>query len=127
MTTPNGEEAAGNISNDLFGSQNPPSLPIYSSFEELLTYFELNGKGSYYERENGLKPRHYKGVKHSEDFGTITYVTDDARIALIWAFGCRAGWFYVYPSDAQFMYFLKQAPDHIRRVLENNNKGYKLK
>lgn len=109
------------------GSQNPrPSLPIFESFEEIVSYFDKTRKGTYYERKHGLTPRCYFGKKHGGDFGTITYTTDDGRVGLIWAFGCRAGWFYLYPSDDQLMYFLKQAPDHIRRVLTNNKKEYKL-
>lgn len=121
-------EGSGDGLRILEGSQNDirPSLPIFSTFEEVVSYFDMNRLGSYYERQNGLTPRCYYGKKHGEDFGTITYVTEDGRVGLIWAFGCRAGWFYLYPSDAQLMYFLKQAPDHIRRVLTNNKKEYKI-
>lgn len=129
MTTPLGEEARGLTSNDVpnDNSQNRPALPIFSTFEEIVSYFDIGRKGTYYERKHGLTPRCYYGKKQTKDFGTISYVTDDGRVGLIWAFACRAGWFYLYPSDAQFMYFLKQAPKHITAVLTNNNKEYKLK
>ena len=122
------KEETGRVTSKNVGSENKPrpSLPIFNDFEELFTYLEMQKLGSYYERKNGLTPRCFYGVKQTEDFGTITYVTNDGRVALIWAFGTRAGWFYIYPTSEQIDYFYKEGRQHIVNVLTNNNKEYKL-
>lgn len=121
-------EGTGRQTSNNNGSQNVsrPALPIFDDFEQLFTYLKEQALGSYYERKHNLTPRCFHGIKQTEDFGTITYVTDDGRTALIWAFGTRAGWFYIYPSSEQFDYFYNKAPVHIAAILTSNKKEYKL-
>lgn len=104
---------------------------LFPTFEAVVDYLDEQRKGSYYEQRHGLTPRCFFGRKWSEEFGTISYVTDDGRVALLWAFqlGNRnaQGWFYIYPSDPTLMYFLKKCPEHIEAVLTNNSKAYKIR
>ena len=51
-------------------------MKTYQTFNELVEFFESH-PGSFYERKKGLTPRCAHGHLWGDDFGTITYVTDD--------------------------------------------------
>lgn len=95
---------------------------IFESFEALIDYLAKT-PGSYYERDKGLVKRHVYGKKISPSFGNITYVTDDGRVALIWAFKKKGiGWFFVYPDDGTLIYFRDYCAGDINAILENNTR-----
>ena len=94
----------------------------FSSFEDIIEHLTKT-EGSLYERKKKLARRHIKGKKHTVDFGTITYVTDDGRIGLLWAFQTKGTrWIFIYPSKETIEYFRDQAPKHIKAILENNKR-----
>ncbi|RLC36018.1 hypothetical protein DRH27_05895 [Candidatus Falkowbacteria bacterium] len=103
---------------------------MFSSFEELLETITAERKGSVYEQEHGLIPRCFKGELQGDGIGTITYVTSDGRVALLWAFrlgnSLNSKWVYLYPTAAQFEFFYTNAREHIKAVLEHNDKQEKV-
>lgn len=96
---------------------------VFPSFEAIVDYLK-ESPGSYYERDRGLARRCVYGRLWAPHFGTVTYVTDDGRIGLLWAFEKRGiGWIFIYPDEGTINYFLYKAPYQIRAVLENNMRG----
>jgi len=99
---------------------------LFKTFDALVQHIR-EIPGSYYERKHDLPKRCVYGKLWGESFGTITYVTDDGRTALMWGFKLGgSGWAYVYPPDDMLQYFYIHAREHISAVLENNKKKYKV-